>query len=236
MNISDTLLPSSCSHLIQRSLTLSDADTLLAFRRTIFSGLPDPDFVLPETDEIQWCESRLSGNGTCIGLFEPTGALVAYASMYCPLQFTPHCSIPATCLPQSAWPQVAIIDSCMVHPQYRGNGLQRSLIRARFKTAEQLERFLCISLTSPINDPSRHNLMSSGLSIHWVGETAPNCFRQVHMQDLSHAPQSYGPVEWVSARDVQQQIKLTSAGYKGFCERTGAITEIGFAVPSMENY
>jgi hypothetical protein len=231
MNIANINLPAACSHLIQRPLVLSDLDSLLTFRKTIFSGLTDPDWVLPEIDEIHWGHSRLIGSGKCTGLFDSSGNLVAYASMYCPPQFTPDCPIPMSCIPANSWHRVAVIDSCMVDPQYRGNGLQRALICARFKTAEMLRRSLCVSLTSLMNDPSRHNLMSCGLSIQWIGETEPKRLRQVLMRDLTAATPAYGPVTWVPVSDLAKQTKLTSEGYRGFCERFSGSTEIGYALP-----
>lgn len=231
MHIANVALPPNCSHLMQRALTLADLDKLLIFRQQIFAQLPDPDWVRPEIDEIQWARSRLAQNGACTGLFEPTGDLVAYASMYLPPGGNADDLMPLASIPTKSWSRVSIIDSCMVHPRYRGNGLQKALIRARFKTAEGIGRPLCVALTSPLNDVSRHNLMSCGLSVCWIGETALTLIRQVLALDLSAMITDKGPVIWVSAVDVEQQRMLTSAGYRGFWERQDSSVQIGYALP-----
>lgn len=235
MNIVNAILPNGCSQLIQRPLTLSDLDNLLVFRQSIFAGLSNPDWVLPESDEVRWAISRLTNSGTCIGLFDLQDKLVAYASIYCPIEFTSDCPIPADCVHNDLWSRITVIDSCMISPPYRGNGLQKALIYARFKTAEMMERPLCLSLTSPINDPSRHNLMSCGLYIYWIGETAPQRIRQILMKDLAAEAPFYDAIKWVPTRDFKTQSQLISFGYRGFCERSNEVTEIGYALPSVKN-
>lgn len=234
MNIANVVLPQACAHLIQRQLTMADINSLLDFRQDIFLGLADPDWVRPEIDEIQWAQSRLGLDGRCTALFEPSGALVAYASIYFPRHISLELGVPPVGMLENSSDRISIIDSCMVHPQYRGNGLQRSLILARFKTAEITGRSLCLAFTSPANDASRHNLISCGLSICWIGQTlVTKRTRQILVRDLPLVNGSYGPVIWVPCHDIEQQRILTLAGYRGFCEMPGTPLQIGYATPGV---
>ena len=230
MFISETALPSICSGLIQRLLHDDDIEALLNFRRNIFASLANPDLVLPEIDEMGWCLSRLGSEGKCIGLFKPNGELVAYASMYLPSQNSDDEFISLIDIPQKLWGKVAIIDSCMVHPDFRGNGIQRALIHARCEKARKLDRPLCFSLASLLNNASRHNLMSCGFSICWIGETSPNRIRQILARDLSTKTIQESEVIWVPVTSIDQQLSLLSKGYRGYFEKLSSPTEIGYVI------
>lgn len=227
-----TTIPFAFPNLVQRELTENDLNSLLNFRKTIFTDLSMPDLVLPETNEMQWGRSRIGSNGKCIGLFESDGNLVAYASLYFPSSSSAEMFFSLGDIPKRFWNYITIIDSCMVHPRYRGYGLQKYFIRERCNLAHKYNRHFCVSLTSLANATSRHNLMSSGFAISWIGETAKNRLRQLLIHDLSEVAtiNSHCEVTWVPVTDIEQQKLLLSKGCHGIRERQNQTTEIGYTV------
>jgi hypothetical protein len=74
----------------------------------------------------------------------------------------------------------------MVHPDWRGLGLQRALLDARLALARTHARHLCAAMVSLHNHASRHNMFRRGLHVAGLAQIH-GLLRQIMLIDLDHA-------------------------------------------------
>ncbi len=204
---------------VRQLLFDQDVGAVLDLRKRIFSALPDPDLVLPEDDEELWAHDHLGPTGFTIGMFSQQN-LVAYASLLLPTPNHPEHLGFYMDQSEDDRSRVAHIASCMVLPAFRGLGIQRRTIALRLGVATAMGRSICLALTSVGNYSSRHNLMKSGLSVIWMGETAVRRRRVILARDFSNPLNisSLKAIKAVSALDYERQAELTSCGFIGYAE------------------
>lgn len=211
-------LPPTLDNLNIRALSVKDIDEVLRFRASIIAGLPNPDYVFPESDEVAWAQAHLGESGNSIGLFDDDAKLVAYAALLFPSVNAPENLGVFLGMNDMERGDVAHIASCMVSPPFRGHHLQRLLIRHRVSEALEMGRGTILALSSLHNNPSRHNLMVEGFRVRWVGETAPRRFRQILQYLPDELPGDDGNRVEVEAEDLARQIALTREGFLGLSE------------------
>lgn len=159
------------SRLSLRLLTFKDIPALRSLRADVLSGLPHPDLYVREPDEPEFLRTHVDavkGAGETIGIFDGEH-LVAYGMLGLPAPDDPD---NLGRFFNSIRPdlKVAHLAGCMVAQGYRGQHLQRILLKARLTLARGRGRNFCVAMASMHNHASRHNLMREGLSIGWVGE------------------------------------------------------------------
>lgn len=182
-SISAPILPSlSCLPVPQqeldfRLLGLADAQAVMHLRAQVLAQLSHPDLYVREADEAQFVRRHLQAQappdlqswGASIGVFDGS-KLVAYAMLGMPAATDPdnlaHHAGAAVADPEST----AHLASCMVLPDYQGRHLQRSLLYIRCALARAWGRESILAMVSLHNHASRHNLMSEGLCVSWLGE------------------------------------------------------------------
>lgn len=201
-----------------RLLTLQDAPAVLALRDEVLSQLDDADLYVRESDELGFITSHLGGHqasqGEAIGVFDGDH-FVAYAMVGFPDANAPDNLGHLLGLDDAGCAATAHVASCMVRALYRGHGLQRVLLAARFSLAQARGRSLCACMVSLHNHASRRNLLREGLRIAWVGEL-DGLRRQVLALHLTE-PWTFmhQQVELVECLDYRRQCTLSSQGWWG---------------------
>ena len=128
-----------------RLLSVDDLQPIMGLRARVLASLPLADLYVREHDELDFVARHLGQEGETLGVFDGD-RLAAYAMLGLPtaaspdklthLLFASHPGLAACAL------DCATIASCMVHPDYRGQGLQRRLLQARFARALDHQRSL----------------------------------------------------------------------------------------------
>lgn len=224
-NIPPDLSPTDARHVGDLDLQLLRAEhvpAVLQLRNQVLGALTEPDLYVREYDEVGFVTQHCGPRGDTIGVFDQ-GQLVAYAMLGLPPVDDPdHLGEPLK-LPHSAWPRVAYVASCMVLPSHRGQGLQRSLLAARFALAQTRGRDICVAMVSLHNSASRHNLLKEGMRVAWVG-LVDGLKRQLMYIELARplrfdlGPQAITHV--VNHLDYTTQKTLTHQGYWGVAEQS----------------
>ena len=145
-----------------RRLGRSDLGELIAFHRQILSGL-EPWRLNAETDA--FFEAHLSAAGCILGLFEPAGALVAYAVLGLPDADSDYNFGHSLGLAGDELAKVAHLDGAAVAPAWRGHSLQRELLRRRIDMAKAARRRWLITTVAPLNVVSLRSCLSVGLIV-----------------------------------------------------------------------
>ncbi|MBF5005610.1 GNAT family N-acetyltransferase [Diaphorobacter caeni] len=173
-NMPPPLLPPAAafSHLPRvatRVLTMEDQPQWSALRDEVLSDLPDPDVYVREDDESAFFEAHVGPRGQTIGVFQGEH-LIAYSMIGFPQSGEAGHLGAVVGLAPELLDKVAHISSCMVLPQWRGNGLQRTLLAVRLAMSQAHGRPNCLAMVSLRNHRSRHNLMRLGMHIGWTGD------------------------------------------------------------------
>ncbi len=196
-----------------RFLGHDDLSALEEFRAFIFGQLPDIDAYFPETPE--FAAQHLGERGVTLGL-EAEGRLVACAVVGLPrpgmpafVDDLPH--------PQPKLLSTAHIASCMVHPDFRGNGLQPLLVSMRALFALGAGRphlFSRVALSNPI---SLANLLNAGFAVRRVLVMHSGRLRYLVHRDMHTAPPTWvpGTERVLAVSDIDGQRAVLDAGWIG---------------------
>lgn len=200
-----------------RMLVATDFAEWTALRDTVIAALPNPDLYVREADERAFFDAHSEPDGETIGVFAHD-ALVAYAMVSFPAAQAPD-NLGATMgLPPELRARVTHLSSCMVVPQWRGRGLQRTLLGARLALAHARGRPLCMAMVSLHNHSSRHNLLRQGLHIAWTGHI-DGLQRHIAMIDLQHGLHfDMGDEILVPSDDFEALCSACARGYAGIGE------------------
>lgn len=137
----------------------AEADAVFALQNEVRAAMPNPELFVPDTREHI---GNYLKHDLCVGAWDG-GRLAAYFILrYCGQTEDNY----AACfgLPRVEWDAWANADSAVVHPDYRGNGLQREMLQA----ALPLLRPGIVGLgatVSPANPYSLNNALASGFEI-----------------------------------------------------------------------
>ena len=213
-----------------RFLGHDDLSALEEFRAFIFGQLPDIDAYFPETPE--FAAQHLGERGVTLGL-EAEGRLVA-----CAVVGLPHPGMPAFVddlpHPQPKLLSTAHIASCMVHPDFRGNGLQPLLVSMRALYALGAGRphlFSRVALSNPI---SLANLLNAGFVVRRVLIMHSGRLRYLLHRDMRAAPPAWAPgsERILAVSDIDGQRAILDAGWVGGAvDLDGATPLVTYARP-----
>ena len=137
----------------------ADADAFYALQNEVHAAMPHPEQFVPDTLE------NITGylrTGICIGAWQQR-RLGAYLILrLCGQSDENYAAFLG--VPQSQWQHWANADSAVVHPDWRGNGLQRKLLEAALPLVRP--GIVGIGATvSPENQYSLNNALASGFTI-----------------------------------------------------------------------
>jgi GNAT superfamily N-acetyltransferase len=194
---------------------LTEAEALIALRRQVVAGLADDDCYVLEPD--RFVRAHLGGRGETVGLVA-ADRLVAYAMLGLPRGDGPADPMAAALgMPPAGQATVAHLASTMVLPAWRGRGLHNWLIRRRLARCAALGRPCVLSMVSPRNVASWHNLMRHGLAVRAIAPLEGERPRYLMHRDLRRDEVcDYGTTQAVPLDDLDRQRALLGDGYRGF--------------------
>ena len=118
-------------------------------------------------------------------------------------------------LPPGELARVAHLENCAVHPDFRGNSLQRLLAAALIEALEARGyRYLCETV-APGNWPSIKSTLDNGLIITGLKKKYGGYWRYLFVRDLLHPirPDLSAAIRWVDAADIEGQLDRFAAGH-----------------------
>lgn len=153
-----------CGQPVRQAVTLrrcppEEAPAVYALQNEVRAAMPHPEQFVPDTLE------NITGylrTGLCMGVWQGE-RLGAYLTLrYCgraPENYAAFLGVP-----EAEWPHWANADSAVVHPDWRGNGLQRAMLEAVLPLLPETITHLGATV-SPENQYSLHNALASGFVI-----------------------------------------------------------------------
>jgi GNAT superfamily N-acetyltransferase len=214
-----------------RLLHEGDVDEVMDLRENVLSQLENPDLYVREQPERDFVHAHIGtsaksgtetgSTGETIGVFDGD-RMVAYAMLGLPDPSAPdHLGRYVSQLNAETRDTAANISSCMVLPKYRGHGLQRVLLVARFSLAQAHARGACIAMVSLHNHASRRNMMREGMRIAWVGNICGSQRQILVMHMNEHWRFADDGAQLVHRLNFDRQKALTEQGWIGVGEVEG---------------
>lgn len=161
-----------------KTLSASHVPDVLALQNIIFAALPEDgkDFISLKT--AQKLEERITTLGKMHGIFASTADgenLIAYGGVVFPTAAWPTADLalePDRNLPYHH-DELAVIQSCAVHPQHRGKGLHKYLIAVKEELCLRNGRPHIMSEVAAANPASLKGFLVQGYKVVFGG-IAPN--------------------------------------------------------------
>lgn len=199
--------------LISRILEQKDLQDMLTLQQVAIAHLDSKDVLQPTT--VKEFETILSGNGFIIGLFDEQ-RLVAYRSMLVPPLDEEHLGLDVG-LSKETLDHVIYQDLSIVHPSYRGKGLQKQmgeLVMAQINRS--LYDYVCATV-APFNIPSLKDKFALGLQVFALKQKYQGKLRYVFMKKLNEAHQIDTTVEGrlIPMDDTHMQQQTLNEGFVG---------------------
>lgn len=145
-----------------RLCTLADLDDIMELQDRICASMPEPDLFVSTCREEN--ATYLTDPNAIFGTYD-NGKLIAYASLVFPGEDSDNLGW------DLGWSADTVrrcskLDTIVVDPDYRGHGLQRTLIRHCLSFAKALDSDgFVLTTVSPANTYSLHNVQSEGFQI-----------------------------------------------------------------------
>jgi len=143
-------------------LSIKDIDRVMALQEAVYAALPNKDVLA--IDSQQFVEDSLRNDGFVIGVHNHKDRLVAYRFIALPKSQPDNMGLDIH-LPKSDLHRVAHLETTLVHPDYRGNGLQSKTLQQAFPLLREKKIKHLICTVSPFNFFSLSNIMKNGLKI-----------------------------------------------------------------------
>jgi hypothetical protein len=120
-------------------------------------------------------------------------------------------------LPERELEKVAHLQAAMVHPAYRGNGLQRKMAALHLHVIENLGYEHVYCTISPWNSYSLRNMLASGFGILGLVPKFEGWWRFIMYKNILHEMKQYDSRDEIriNASDMQGQIELLNQGFAG---------------------
>ncbi|MCW2242989.1 GNAT family N-acetyltransferase [Azospirillum canadense] len=215
-----------------RFLGTDDLPALEAFRSFIFDQLPDIDAYFPETPE--FAGLHLGERGVILGL-EAEGRLIG-----CAILGLPQPGMPAFVedlpQPRPAVTATAHMASCMIHPDFRGNGLQRLLVAMRTLHALGAGRTQLFSRVALSNPLSLSNLLAGGFVVRRVLTMHSGRLRYLLHRDMGAPPPAWipGSERVFAIPEVEEQRLVIEAGWIGAAvDLSGPVPLVTYTRPAV---
>lgn len=198
---------------------------MMALQEQVVIGLPDPNLFMPIDEE--FVVKHIRHAGVAFGLSDGD-RLIAYGLLIVPAsdenlsRELPACEIDPK--------DVAHMEGCVVHPAYRGLGIQRRLTQLRLQFALEKGIGHVLSTISPKNLHSLHNHINCNgfkvrnLKLKYSGKWSFILHRRVHT-----AEQSLIPDDWCSLDDMDRLQRIFSLGLVGATmDANGGRPQLGY--------
>lgn len=201
-----------------RLLIANEVEMAMELQEYVYENLANKDILF--CDEYEDVVKDVLDRGKIIGVFNKVGEIVAYR----------YISIPGSTdknlgrdlgIVESELIKVAHLETTVVHPDYRGNGLQSLTLEKSLPiiNAMGFKHLLCT--VSPQNIYSLYNILKNGLTIKSLkrkyGTTADNgVWRFILHRDLEEVPViDFSEPRALRIDSFEEQKELISSGYVG---------------------
>ena len=196
----------------------SELEIVLALQEYIYERIPNKEIFVKDTVE-DFLEA-FENNGRIFGIYTNEGRLIAYRFITVPGESSKNMGNDLY-LPHSEFHKVVHLETTVVHPDFRGMGLQRLTLDYAIKwTIANGYRYLFCTV-SPYNPVSLYNIMSGGLKIKalkmkYGNDEHPGYLRYVLFRDLSvSCAECWPEFTMMPILDIEGQQKMIDKGYTG---------------------
>ena len=163
-----------------RPCTPQEAGTVFRLQNEVRAVMPDPELFVPDT--LENIRSYLE-HDLCIGAWDGPRLGAYFILRYCGQ--TMHNYAAFLDVPKAEWEHWANADSVIVHPDWRGNGLQRKLLEAALPLLRSGITALGATV-SPRNPYSLNNALACGLrsspAVKCMAAMTAICWRNIYKE------------------------------------------------------
>lgn len=196
-------------------LSLEHIEQILLLQNVVVEALEDKSRLQPlSQEEFQYI---LEGNGMMIGAFIEN-ELIAFRALLVPPIDDEHLGLDIG-LPESELHRVIYQEISNVHPNWRGNGMQKILatvIMDELQKEDSKYDYVCCTV-APFNIPSLKDKFAQGMKIAALKEKYGGSMRYVFVKELREDNErDWTEIENVLMSDASGQQALLSEGYRGY--------------------
>ncbi|MGW5954483.1 GNAT family N-acetyltransferase [Bacillus mycoides] len=196
-------------------LSLEHMEQILSLQNVVVEALEDKGRLQPlSLEEFQYI---LEGNGMMIGAFIQN-ELIAFRALLVPPIDDEHLGLDIG-LPESQLHRVIYQEISNVHPNCRGNGMQKILatvIMDELQKEDSQYDYVCCTV-APFNIPSLKDKFAQGMEIAALKEKYGGSMRYVFVKELrGDKKRDWSDVKSVPMSDAGGQQALLSEGYRGY--------------------
>ncbi|QQZ08935.1 GNAT family N-acetyltransferase [Heyndrickxia vini] len=208
----DTLKHDGTPYKVTR-LTSCDIDQILLLQDLVVSALEDKKILQPLT--LEEFKFILEGNGLMVGAFV-NEQLIAFRALLVPTIDSDHLGYDIG-LAKEELPSVVYQEISNVHPQYRGNHLQKILAKIIMNELSKLSgkySYICCTV-APFNIPSLKDKFSQGMEIAALKEKYGRRLRYVFVKKLGDVNNFWTKKVTLNMNDTEGQQGLLLKGWRG---------------------
>ncbi|PEW72409.1 UNVERIFIED_ORG: hypothetical protein EDC93_106149 [Bacillus cereus] len=196
-------------------LSLEHIDQILSLQNVVVEALEDKSRLQPlSLEEFQYI---LEGNGMMIGAFIEN-ELIAFRALLVPPIDDEHLGLDIG-IAESELHRVIYQEISNVHPNSRGNGMQKILatvIMDELQKEDSKYDYVCCTV-APFNIPSLKDKFAQGMEIAALKEKYGGSMRYVFVKELrGDKVRDWTEIENVLMSDAGGQQALISEGYRGY--------------------
>ncbi|MCG1028474.1 GNAT family N-acetyltransferase [Virgibacillus halodenitrificans] len=196
-----------------RLLAMKNMDEILLLQEVVRQTVTQSDSLQPLSEEE--FENILSGNGFMIGIYVKENLIAFRAMLIPPVDDPEHLGSDAG-LTDEAKRSMMYSEISVVHPEFRGNGLQTQMGKVVMEKIDK-SRFRYVATTvAPFNIPSLKDKIALGMKIIALKEKYNGKLRYVLFRDFKakrDTPAMQSKTVGMPQTEVQQQ--LLQEGYRG---------------------
>lgn len=196
-----------------RYLEEKDLPLLLSLQEAVALALPSPEIF--RLDKPAYFRKHFEKSKSVIGAFSD-GRLIAYGIISFPPPGEEHFGADIG-LPPEELPKAAHLETSAVHPDYRGNGLQRKMFDIHFAALKAAGYRHTLCTVSPKNLPSIRNMFDCGMTVRALKIKFGWMLRYILHKDIqdSSLPRPK-EIRRIPASDTESQRDLLRRGFYGF--------------------
>ncbi|MGH1036560.1 GNAT family N-acetyltransferase [Bacillus cereus] len=196
-------------------LSLDYIEQILSLQNVVVEALEDKSRLQPlSQEEFQYI---LEGNGMMIGAFIEN-ELIAFRALLVPPIDDEHLGLDIG-LPESELHRVIYQEISNVHPNCRGNGMQKILatvIMDELQKEDSKYDYVCCTV-APFNIPSLKDKFAQGMKIAALKEKYGGSLRYVFVKELREDNErDWTDIKSVPMNNAGGQQALLSEGYRGY--------------------
>ncbi|MGK8831750.1 GNAT family N-acetyltransferase [Bacillus paranthracis] len=196
-------------------LSLEHIEQILLLQNVVVEALEDKSRLQPlSQEEFQYI---LEGNGMMIGAFIEN-ELIAFRALLVPPIDDEHLGLDIG-LPERELHRVIYQEISNVHPNWRGNGMQKILatvIMDELQKEDSQYDYVCCTV-APFNIPSLKDKFAQGMEIAALKEKYGGSMRYVFVKELRGVKErDWTDIKSIPMNNAGGQQALLSEGYRGY--------------------